>query len=164
MNREDKKLWVLYLKRRDNSGKATLYAWTLDKSWIKRFLSERDHKAFIKKKYIMDAYDAASFMTDHSDKKLIEDVLYDGKHTIIILTTIDESNDLSMFTDQLIGDTEKIYYELDSVTGLSDKERKVLKKIATNGANGNINTVDIFIHLFGHTFHRKYQSSIYDSS
>ena len=85
------KVYLFYLKEDPRE----LYAFTLDKEYKNRFMSERNMNLFYMKKEHMEKNICMVFMNKNKSKQIVRDVLNDGKTDYEILCTVEESTKLS---------------------------------------------------------------------
>lgn len=151
-----------------------LYAWTTEKEQVETFLAQRDVSMFRYQKVEVDAYDAAVWMHDNREQKLIPENLFDGQMDYTIMCTVGEATTLMEEFDNII-DTlisiHEIFLEMynkgnhsdfEDVYGISEEDLEHLITIAkatTNVELGshkgkvlNINTFQVFYELFERTF------------
>ena len=91
------KFYLIYYKKDQNN----LYAWTLEKEKVNRFLTERCKDCFYIKKKKMDGTLSSVFMSQHPNLKLVDVPLFDGKEW-----RLQSHNELEPNTKLLISEIE----------------------------------------------------------
>ena len=162
------KVYAAYFKSSDDT-KYQLYAFTTDKKVFKDFLNSRNKNLFKTKVFSLRESEVkvAFYSTTDRSKQIIKDNLYDGNDDIPVYCTIDESNQLSESCDYIIKDLQFIsssFAELGNEVDqdvLTQDELDLIIEI-TNKVNSyatkklqpfaNLNTLELFYHLFKKTF------------
>lgn len=147
------KCYMYYLK--DDSS---LYAYTLNKIYAKNFKKQRNMKLFIERKIYMDEYEFSSFSYKHKDLQLIHDYLYDGKNDIEIICTVEESDMMTAWIEEMYDtiDTMQIYLQELKVKNKYLKSISRLTDSLIDEKNSlNISTFKLFFNLFKFTFINK---------
>ena len=150
------KVYLFYLKEDPRE----LYAFTLDKEYKNRFMSERNMNLFYMKKEHMEKNICMVFMNKNKSKQIVRDVLNDGKTDYEILCTVEESTKLSESCEYIeftCGAIKELIHNyslkkkyLKSILALTD----VIKNQNTNPTL-QINTFKLFYELFKNTFYEK---------
>lgn len=148
------KFYLIYYKKDKNS----LYAWTLEKDKVNRFLEERCKDCFIVIKKKLNTTLSAVFMNENCNLKLCEIPLYDGEKYITLMGTNTEENQMQDAADNLFFSMNAIRVFLNKYPFKEkyDKVIKTLTKITIKDSTGEeymqINLFDLFIHVHQNTF------------
>lgn len=108
-----KTVYTLYFIRDKN--KKEFYAWSDDKTVIKKFLSIRNKKKFKRVREDMDDYEFKKFREEFSDKRIVPDILHNYVGDISVFITIEEKDVI----DQA---SEEIYDILQTATHILENE------------------------------------------
>lgn len=169
--KDERKIYIIYLLHPSEAPE--IYAWTLAKEMADMFLMQRNQKCFYMKKVILDKIEGGTFMSEHKDLKLIDDVLYDGKMDYHITCTIYEASVLNDEFYNILSTLDAVHdLFIENAPGLVDKYNDKLVEISekaihvqtsntkepwidTDGEvneSVQINTFSLFYDLFSYTF------------
>ena len=152
--KEKIKFYLIYYKKHQNN----LYAWTLEKEKVNRFLTERCKDCFYIKKKKMDGTLSSVFMSQHPNLKLVDVPLFDGKEYITIIGTNAEDNAMQDAADNIIYDIYGIKSFIhglpfkDKYFSVIDKLCEISKKDDDGDEYMQLNLFDLFINIHKETF------------
>lgn len=143
-----KKLYLLY---REDS----LYGFTDEKKFVKKFLKQRNPKFFKLKKKKFDEDEYEKFISSNRQLLLIPEYLYNGISDIDMVLTIDENYNINKEVSSIINMMENTLLKAKKI-GLNDDITKSIdvinKKYISNFYEYiNIDSLQIFIKYYGYT-------------
>lgn len=141
----------------------SLYAYSENNDFIKKFKSQRNMKLFKVVTKDIDKYQRMVFLNKNSGKQMITDYLSDEENTFEIISTVEESDKLSESTEY-ISDTMTFTRRCMMMWDLKEKYLNIITKITDviseqtsddDNPTLKINTLDLFYYLFKNTFIEK---------
>lgn len=140
-------------------GSKEIYAFSINKEYIKIFKEQRNMKLFDIINIELDKYELMVFFNKNKSCQLSKDYLNDGETDIEIVSTVHESDSLSESCDFIYNMALNIEEELDEYP-LKKKYLNLIKELTETITlcsekeltSLNINTFKLFYHLFRNTF------------
>lgn len=151
----------MYILKRDNS----LYAFTINKDYAKKFEEVRNMKQFVKRKEKMDEYELMAFQGNHTYAMLQKDYLSDGKTDYEMIVTSYESTTLDeccTYINSIIDMVRTRFHRYPLKSKYLKLIDEITSKITVNQDGTvptfevlNIDTFRLFYNLFPFTFYKQ---------
>lgn len=135
-----------------------LYAYSINKEYIKLFKEQRNMNLFDKYDVEMDKYELMIFTNKYKSYQLVKDYLYDGQNDIEIVASVSETSALTESCDDIYN-TACTIDEFSNDYPLKQKYLNIISVLTDSitlcdekSKSLNINTFKLFYHLFRNTF------------
>lgn len=133
-----------------------IYAFTFNKEYMKVFEAQRNMNKFIIKDIKFDDEIMwRSFVASNKNCMLQKDVLFDGKNTIDIICTEEESFGLDVYSNKYSDDLLNLQKALNTEFNVPPKYQKIISELTNRlreDESLDIDTFKLFFDLFKNTF------------
>lgn len=158
------KVYLFYLLSDNNR----LYAYTTDKEYADRFLTERNPDLFKRKKKEFDDPMGKLFLNSHKKLQLFDGPLTEDGKSLSILMTYEENDKLTDSFETLIDELDAIRVYFTEDIALKEEWCELINRMTIIAKAeeredqvdviAEINTLSLFYHLFKNTFHPDHES------